>query len=206
MLCIVDYGSGNIAAIANICQREKISFKIASNSDELKNASNYILPGVGAFDPTISTLDRSGLLKALEKQVIEYSKPLLGICVGMHLLADYSDEGICRGLGWIAGRIEQIETKDFKQPPYLPHMGWNEIKGSSDPLLKDIDMKKGFYFLHSYFFNAINRKDVVATVDYGSELPCIVRKNNIIGAQFHPEKSHANGVRFIKNFVDLKVC
>ena len=205
MLCIVDYGSGNIAAIANICEREKISYKVASSSHEIKEANKYILPGVGAFDPTMSILDRSGILKALEEEVIKNGKQLLGICVGMHLLANKSEEGACQGLGWISGYVKKIETKDFKHPPFLPHMGWNEIIGSpDDPLLKDIELRKGFYFLHSYFFDALNLQDIVATVNYGPELPCVVRKDNIIGAQFHPEKSHSNGVKFIKNFVSLK--
>lgn len=205
MLCIVNYGSGNIAAIVNICVREHIAYKVASTSQELENASHFILPGVGAFDPTIEMLGSSGILAALREQVQGEGKPLLGICVGMHLLASDSDEGNRLGLDWIAGHVTKINTIELKSAPHLPHMGWNEIKGSiDDPLLEGINMDRGFYFLHSYFFDAADASDVVATVLYGAELPCIIRRGNIIGAQFHPEKSHSNGVRFIKNFIGIK--
>lgn len=204
MLCIINYGSGNIAAITNICQREQIEYKVASSYQDIKNADHYLLPGVGAFDPTINTLDNSGILKELEKQVKIYKKPLLGICIGMHLLANISEEGKNDGLGWIPGRVTKIKTNNFTGPPYLPHMGWNEISGNcDDPMLRGLDMKQGFYFLHSYFFDANESENVIATVKYGLNLPCIVRKGNIVGAQFHPEKSHSNGVTFIKNFIGL---
>lgn len=205
MLCVIDYGSGNIAAIANICERERIPFFIASNPDSLVDATHYLLPGVGAFDPTMKTLQQSGLLAALNEQVIVNGKPILGICVGMHLLADNSDEGDRAGLGWIPGRVTKIDTRTLNQKPHLPHMGWNEVQGNpDDPLLEGIDLEHGFYFLHSYFFDAANADDVVATVSYGQRLPCIVRKGHIVGAQFHPEKSHSNGIRFLKNFVGVR--
>jgi glutamine amidotransferase len=204
MLCIIDYGSGNIRAIANICERERIAYLITRDPTRFKDATHFLLPGVGAFDPTMETLCDSGILSCLETEVMTHKKPIMGICVGMHLLANDSDEGQREGLGWIPGRIKRIETSKLSKPPHLPHMGWNSIAGKpDDPLLKGIDQKKGFYFLHSYFFDAQVRGDVAANVSYGCELPCIVRKGHIIGAQFHPEKSHANGIRLIKNFVGV---
>lgn len=204
MLCIIDYGSGNIAAISNICQRERIAYSIASEPSGLKGATHYLLPGVGAFDPTINILESSGLLAALRREVLEDRKPVLGICVGMHLLANGSDEGRAPGLCWIPGHVTRIDVETLSRKPHLPHMGWNSVQGNrDDPLLRDIDREKGFYFLHSYYYNAFHSGDVVATVEYGTALPCIVRHDNIVGAQFHPEKSHSNGVRFLKNFVGL---
>lgn len=207
MLCIIDYGSGNIGAIANICQRERIEYLITNNPARFEAATHFLLPGVGAFDPTIETLRDSGIVSALESEVIEGRKPIMGICVGMHLLADGSDEGQREGLGWIPGHVTRIDTRMLSRPPHLPHMGWNGIAGNvQDPLLAGIDQERGFYFLHSYYFDARERDDVIATVSYGGDLPCVVRRGNIIGAQFHPEKSHANGIRLIRNFVGVDRC
>lgn len=204
MLCIIDYGSGNVGAIANICERERIPHLITSDPEQFKNATHFLLPGVGAFDPTIKTLRESGILAALEIEVMQNKKPVMGICVGMHLLANGSDEGIQAGLGWIPGHVTRIDVRKLNRPPHLPHMGWNGVTGNSqDTLLQDIDLDHGFYFLHTYFYDASDRNDVVATVDYGGDLPCIVRKGHIIGAQFHPEKSHSNGIHLIKNFVGV---
>ena len=204
MLCIIDYGSGNVGAIANICDREQIPYLITDDPTRFEVATHFLLPGVGAFDPTIKTLRTSGVVTALEAEVQERGKPIMGICVGMHLLANGSDEGNCEGLGWIPGHVTRIDTQALNRPPYLPHMGWNGIVGSADnPLLAGIDQEHGFYFLHSYYFVAHDRHDVIATVSYGGDLPCIVHRGHIIGAQFHPEKSHANGIRLIKNFVGV---
>lgn len=202
MLCIIDYGSGNIRAIANICERERIPYLVTHDPEKFEAATHFLLPGVGAFDPTIETLRASGVMAALQTEVIIKKKPIIGICVGMHLLASRSDEGVSEGLGWIPGHVAQIDTRALNGAPYLPHMGWNSIEGDArDPLLQGVDLERGFYFLHSYYFNALDPADVVATVDYGNKLPCIVRKGHIVGAQFHPEKSHANGIRLIRNFV-----
>lgn len=202
MLCIIDYGSGNVGAIANICERERIPYLITDDPARFDTVTHFLLPGVGAFDPTIDTLRASGVLAALEEEVLVRGKSIMGICVGMHLLANGSDEGQRAGLGWIPGHVTQIDTRALNRPPHLPHMGWNAIRGvNDDPLLAGIDQEKGFYFLHSYFFAACHPDDVVATVSYGVDFPCIVRRGHIIGAQFHPEKSHANGIRLIRNFV-----
>ncbi len=177
---------------------------ITSDPESLEKATHFLLPGVGAFDPTIETLRKTGIVTALEAQVLGNGKPIMGICVGMHLLANGSDEGKSNGLGWIPGHVTRINTRTLNQLPHLPHMGWNEIKGNpQDSLLTGIDLGCGFYFLHSYYFDADDGSDVVARVQYGMEFPCIVRRGNVIGAQFHPEKSHSNGTRLIKNFVGV---
>ena len=177
---------------------------ITDNPARFESATHFLLPGVGAFDPTMETLRKAGIVAALEAEVLGNGKPILGICVGMHLLADGSDEGQVGGLGWIPGYVTRIDTETLNRLPHLPHMGWNGIEGKpDDTLLTDIDLERGFYFLHSYYFDARDDSDVVARVHYGANLPCIVRRGNIIGAQFHPEKSHANGIRLIKNFVGV---
>lgn len=204
VLCIIDYGSGNVRAIANICERERITYSITRDPACFRDATHFLLPGVGAFDPTMETLRDSGIVSALETEVMTHKKPIMGICVGMHLLANGSEEGESKGLGWIPGYIKRIDTSTLIKPPYLPHMGWNSLSGEpDDPLLNGIEQEQGFYFLHSYYFDAQDRDNVVATVTYGHELPCIVRSGHIIGAQFHPEKSHSNGIRLIKNFVGV---
>lgn len=207
MLCIINYGSGNVRAIANICERERISYEITNEPGRFKNATHFLLPGVGAFDPTMKRLRYAGIASALETEIIAQGKPIMGICVGMHLLADGSDEGQCDGLGWIPGHIKRINSQNLTESPHLPHMGWNSIAAEPDnALLKGIDQDKGFYFLHSYFFDVRSRQDTVASVSYGDEMPCLVRRGHVIGAQFHPEKSHANGIRLIKNFVGITGC
>lgn len=204
MLCIIDYGSGNISAIVNICKREHIDYMVASNPKDLNACSHFLLPGVGAFDPTIEILESSGLLLALEEQVVELKKPVLGICVGMQLLADSSEEGQRPGLGWISGKIRKIDSAKIAKPPYIPHMGWNSISiNRSSLLLSSIDVDIGFYFLHSYYFDAGNENDVLAKVDFAGGIPCVVNRDNIYGTQFHPEKSHANGIQLIKNFAGI---
>jgi glutamine amidotransferase len=204
MLCIINYGSGNVGAIANICKREQIPYAISADPAVFETATHFLLPGVGAFDPTIGILQDSGILSALETQVLGKGKPIMGICVGMHLLANSSDEGERCGLGWIPGHVTRIDINTLPKLPHLPHMGWNSIAGDpADPLLEGVDLGRGFYFLHSYYFDARDPIDVVATVSYGNDFPSIVRKDNIIGAQFHPEKSHSNGIRLIKNFVGV---
>lgn len=204
MLCIINYGSGNIGAIANICKRERIPHLVTDDPKHFKSATHFLLPGVGAFDPTILQLRNSGIIEALEAEVIDQGKPLLGVCVGMHILAEFSEEGKCAGLGWIPGIISKIPNHNFECSLHLPHMGWNSINADgAEPLLHKVNAETGFYFLHSYYFSSHNREDVMATVNYGEEFPCIVRRANIIGAQFHPEKSHYNGIRLIKNFVEI---
>ena len=204
MIAIVDYGSGNVAAIANIYKRLKIEHVITGDPRALAAADRYILPGVGAFDATMSHLRESGIVSTLNEQVLEKGKKALGICVGMQILGDSSEEGSLPGLGWVPGRIRKIDASLLKQSPRLPHMGWNSIRPTRDlALFSGVDVERGFYFLHSYYFDAANTEDVIATVNYGRDMPCGVHRGNVFGLQFHPEKSHANGVAIFRNFAGL---
>ena len=201
MIAIVDYGSGNVAAIADIFKRLKVPHAITRDHAELSAADRYVLPGVGAFDSTMRTLKDSGLVGVLNEEVHGRGKKIMGVCVGMQILGDSSDEGVLPGLGWIPGHIRRIDSATIPGLPKLPHMGWNSVQLKIDsPLFKGVDLERGFYFLHSYYFDAINPASVMATVAYGSELPCGVASGNVFGLQFHPEKSHSNGVAVFQNF------
>jgi glutamine amidotransferase len=204
MIGIIDYGSGNVAAIMNLLKQAKIDHFLSNDPTELRAADRFLLPGVGAFDPTISHLHEVGIIATLEDEVLGKGKHVMGICVGMHLLAGGSDEGKLEGLGWVPGRVRIIDTAPLNTRPHLPHMGWNSIDVSSaDPLFGGVDPETGFYFLHSYFFDAQDNADVLACVSYGKSLPCAVRNGRVIGVQFHPEKSHSNGKRLFQNFAEL---
>lgn len=204
MIAIIDYGSGNIAAIANIYKQLKIPHAVTKDARELAAAERYILPGVGAFDATMRHLSGTGVVGVLQEQVIEGGKKLMGVCVGMQILAESSEEGDLPGLGWIAGRVRKIGTGLPIPPPILPHMGWNSIDPKQAlPIFSGIDPLRGFYFLHNYYFDAARSEDVIATVTYGSAMPCSVNRCNIFGMQFHPEKSHVNGVAIFRNFARI---
>lgn len=204
MIAIIDYGSGNLAAIANIYKQLKIPHLITSEATEIQNADRYILPGVGAFDATMRYLKESGLVELLNEQVLEKKKKVLGICVGMQILGDSSEEGTLPGLGWIHGQVRKMDVRMISSGPRLPHMGWNSISlTQSSQLFDGVDLERGFYFLHSYYFDASDLQDVTATVEYGNQLPCAVAHENVFGMQFHPEKSHSNGVAVFRNFAEL---
>ena len=204
MIGIINYGSGNIQAIANIYHRLNISFKIMEKPSQLHEASKLILPGVGAFDETMQRLDSSGMREALEKKVMEEKIPIIGVCVGMQIMAKKSEEGVLDGLGWIDGNVKKIKTATLQQKPHLPHLGWDTIQPLREsPLFDHIDLDKGFYFLHSFCFFCSKAEDVLASTDYGEEFASAVNVQNIYGVQFHPEKSHKNGIELLKNFASL---
>jgi len=204
MIAIIDYGSGNVSAIANIYKQLKIPYCITDHAETLAAADRYILPGVGAFDTTMQHLRDTGLIDILNHAILTEQKKVLGICVGMQILAESSEEGQLPGLGWIPGQVKKIDASKLAKNPKLPHMGWNSITATcANPLLHDVDISYGFYFLHSYYFAATQAANVFATTDYGQAIPCAVVRNNIFGVQFHPEKSHANGMALFRNFAAL---
>lgn len=204
MITIVNYGSGNIQAIGNIYKRLNINFAVAEDSRGLESATKLILPGVGAFDKTMKQLIDSGFKSTLDEIVFKKKIPVLGICVGMQILAKRSDEGQLPGLGWIDGEVKKIDVSKFNHKPHLPHMGWNSIKPKVDhPILQNIDFNQGFYFLHSYYFSCSNEESILCTTEYGDTLSTGIYSNNIYGMQFHPEKSHSNGIQLLKNFAEL---
>lgn len=204
MISIVNYGLGNVHAILNIYKRLNIDVAIVSSPDELTSGEKIILPGVGAFDGAMKRLNESGLRDILDEMVIGESKPVLGICVGMQLMASKSEEGTSKGLGWIDGEVKKFEASDGKRKVYLPHMGWNNVQPCrNDSLFKDLDSEARFYFLHSYYFVPHIEDDVLAVTEYNGLFPSSVNSNNIFGVQFHPEKSHQWGIKLLKNFAEL---
>ncbi len=201
MIKIVNYGSGNIRAIGNIYDRLGILYDIADTPESLKNASKIILPGVGAFDETMGMLNKSGFRNVLDELVLLNHIPILGICVGMQILSEGSDEGDLEGLGWIKGRVKKIDKDLLPAKPKLPHLGWNSIKIKKySKLLNSIDETTGFYFIHSYYFECFYPEDELTSTVYGKEFSSSINKENITGVQFHPEKSHLNGITLLKNF------
>lgn len=205
MIAVINYGSGNVRAIGNIYDRLKIPYLIANSTSDLNsNVSKLILPGVGAFDETMSTLLKSGFRNQLDDMVLEKKMPVLGICVGMQILSNGSDEGNLEGLGWVSGRVRKFDKTMLSHKPKLPHLGWNSIKiEKSSSLLENIDVDHGFYFIHSYYFECTNPSDILATSDYGIAFSSAINNGFIFGTQFHPEKSHSNGIQLLQNFANL---
>jgi glutamine amidotransferase len=204
MIGIVNYGSGNIQALANIYNRSNIPYQIITNYSQMKKSDKLILPGVGAFDSTMQELNNSGLREALDEQVLVCGKPVLGICVGMQILSEGSHEGKLGGLGWIEGEVKKFDISKIMEKPYLPHMGWNSIQPLIDhELFKGVDEDLGFYFVHSYYFKTVNSANTLCNTFYGESFSSAVYKNQIFGVQFHPEKSHSNGIKLLSNFAKL---
>ena len=204
MIGIIDYGSGNVQAIATIYKKLNINYLIISDSSNLKKADKLVLPGVGAFDATMGQLINSGIKQELNKLVLEEKIPILGICVGLQVMGYGSEEGSLPGLGWIPGKVKKFDESKIKIKPKLPHMGWNVIKDvTTHPLFKGIDSDFGFYFVHSFYFECESKKNILATSNYGIEFTSSIYAGHIFGTQFHPEKSHGNGVQLFKNFAEL---
>jgi glutamine amidotransferase len=204
MITIIDYGLGNIRAFVNVYNRLNIETKVAHVAEDLKSGTKIILPGVGAFDYAISQLNASSMRDELEKQVIENKIPIIGICVGMQILAKSSDEGKLSGLGWIDGQVKQFDTSLIPYKTKLPHMGWNNINPVNKcQLLFGLSDQSLFYFLHSYYFSCEKKENIISTTDYGITYASVVNKENIYGIQFHPEKSHSNGIQLLHNFAKL---
>jgi glutamine amidotransferase len=200
MIGIIDYGSGNVAAFANVYSNLNIDFCVSSDLKLLSQADRFILPGVGAFDATMRSLLQTGIAEFLSTQVHDLKKKLLGVCVGMQVLSERSDEGMLPGFGWIQGEVRRIEGGGNGPPPRLPHMGWNSVRVDREcRLFDDVNQSEGFYFLHSYALKTESTAPC-AWVHYGEELVCAIQRDNIYAVQFHPEKSHSNGIQLLSNF------
>jgi imidazole glycerol-phosphate synthase subunit HisH len=204
LIHIVDYGLGNIGAFLTLYKRQAIPAVAVSTAEELARADHILLPGVGSFDYAMQLLNRSGMRETLDHLVKDMGVPVLGICVGMQILGNASDEGADAGLGWIPGRIRDLGSRGpAHQGLPLPHMGWNDVAPTrSVPLFAGIDNPR-YYFLHTFYFDNEDPSDCAATAHYGSDFTCVVNRGNVWGAQFHPEKSHSFGMALLKNFAEL---
>lgn len=199
-VCILDYGSGNVTSVKNSFDRLEVNALISNEISDIQNASHLVLPGVGAFRASMEKIKRHLPLEEISQQ-ISFGKPLLGICVGMQVFAENGFEfGIYPGMALISG----TEVIELPETVLKPHVGWNSIDiVNNHPILKNIENGADFYFVHSYFISKINHVNLVATCNYGVTFPAVVAKDNVIGVQFHPEKSQNNGDVLLQNFVGL---
>jgi len=209
MIAIVDYGMGNLRSVHKALERVGVEAQVTADPQEVLDASKIILPGVGAFRDCMHNLEESHLLEPVIRS-IKAGKPFLGICLGLQLLFEESDEfGLHKGMGALPGRVtrfpEAIQDPDTNQPYPIPHMGWNTIEIKKDTLLfAGIESGSFFYFVHSYYAIPQDPTDIAATTPYGIEFACAVQHDNIHAVQFHPEKSQEIGLRLLKNFGNLK--
>lgn len=204
MITIIDYGLGNVLAFVNVYTRLNIPVAVAKTAGELAGATRLILPGVGSFDHAMEQLDQSGMRDTLEQLVVRQGMPVMGICVGMQMLAKASDEGKLPGLGWIDGQVRKFDLAAMPRGTNLPHMGWNDVRPTAEGgLFKGLEQDARFYFLHSYYFECAQAGDVLARTDYGPDFSCAVRRDNVYGVQFHPEKSHHFGSQLLSNFAEV---
>ncbi len=202
MISIINYGLGNIQAFKNIYNQLNISNSIATTKKDIEAAEKLILPGVGSFDWAINYLEKSGLRDCLDNAVLIEKKPILGVCVGMQIMAESSEEGENKGLGWIPTRIKKLNFKNSTEY-VLPHMGWNDISITRENKLFNGLSEYKFYFLHSYFIDPENSENIIAKTNYGLDFCCAINHNNLYGTQFHPEKSHSYGTTLLKNFAEI---
>jgi glutamine amidotransferase len=205
-LAIINYGSGNLHSVnksfeaANKNLQEPYDIQVTNDPKVVSNADKIVLPGVGAFaDCKKSIFDIQGMYDSLEESVLNKKIPFMGICVGMQLLAEKAEEfGTHEGFGWIPGSVVKItEAEGYK----IPHMGWNEVDFKENPLFLGLEQKTNFYFVHSYYFETANSEDTAATTNYPNVITAAVKKENIFGTQFHPEKSHNSGQVILTNFL-----
>jgi glutamine amidotransferase len=204
MITLIDYGVGNIFAFQNVYKRLDIPTKIAKTYEDLSDAKKLILPGVGSFDYAIEQLNASGMREKLDELVLEQKVPVIGICVGMQMMGNRSDEGKLEGLKWIDSEILKFDESIIKQRTKLPHMGWNDVSPvKNHPLFIGLEKEAIFYFLHSYYFKCNNPTESIAVSDYGISFTSAVNRDNVFGIQFHPEKSHQYGEKLLHNFAML---
>ncbi|MCZ4242907.1 imidazole glycerol phosphate synthase subunit HisH [Pedobacter punctiformis] len=202
MTTIIDYGIGNIKAIVSLLKLLGENYCIATKKEHILNSNRLILPGVGSFDNAMNSFNRSGLRDVIEQVVFNKNIPIIGICIGMHMLTEKSEEGKNLGLGWIDGEVLKLQSNEFSIR--LPHMGYNDLSiHTNSQLLKGLAQRPEFYFLHSYYVRCNLLENVQATTNYGIDFHSVISKENIYGVQFHPEKSHLNGSELIKNFIKL---
>ena len=203
MISIIDYGCGNTNAFINAFKRLNVPAIIASSVAEVEKSKKIILPGVGSFDYVMNNFNNSGLRDAVERKVLIEKIDVIGVCAGMQIFAESSEEGNQKGLGWIKGEIRLFNTDKIPHKTKLPHMGWNKIFPKQVPLFDGLNELSRFYFVHSYYFKNRYPENTISTTDYAGTFTSAVNLNNIYGVQFHPEKSHRNGLQLLKNFAKL---
>lgn len=202
-ITIVDYGMGNLNSVKRVLDRMKANPKVSSNPTDVAEADKIILPGVGHFGQAMSNLRELNLLDTLNEAVLVKKKPILGICLGMQLLANRSEEGDAEGLGWFDAEVVKFQVSD-KLKYKIPHMGWNQIYlQNQSSLMRNIPELSEFYFVHSYYVKVNRKQDLLNETEYDCRFASAIEQENIFGVQYHPEKSHDTGAQLIKNFIEL---
>ncbi len=204
MIVIIDYGIGNLQSVQRSFQRIGAAAMISSKHEDLMSAERIVLPGVGSFAEGMDHLKRFGLLPVLNQKVLEQGTPFLGICLGFQMLTKGSEEGDTEGLGWIDAETKHFHFDGPGSQYRVPHMGWNDLSAKREnPLLNGLSDASCFYFAHSYYVTCDDQSAILATTQYGREFVTVIQKGNIFGTQFHPEKSQANGLAVLRNFVEF---
>lgn len=208
MITILDYGMGNPGSMYNMFRRIGAQAEVASDHEALMSASAIVLPGVGAFDNGMQKLRSTGILEPLALRVLRDKVPFLGVCLGMQLLLECSEEGVLPGLGWIPGHVKKFDFSGLSKTRLkIPHMGWNLVRSTKHAtLFRGLDEEARFYFVHSYHVVCSDQAHLLGTSEYGYPFVSAVQKDNIYGVQFHPEKSHRFGMALLKNFAELAAC
>lgn len=203
MITIVDYGLGNLGSIFNMFKKLNVKSEIVSDPDKIAKSTKILLPGVGAFDAAMQKINQKGLLEVLNQKANVEKVPFLGICLGMQLLTEGSEEGILPGLSFIKGQTKKFSFNDPSLK--IPHMGWNVVNlKNNSPLTKGMETEEQrFYFVHSYYVKCTHRDNVIGQSHYGFDFDCAIQDDNVFGVQFHPEKSHRFGMKLLKNFAEL---
>lgn len=203
LVCIVDYGQGNLGSIKNMLSRLGVAAQITHDPHDIRRASHLILPGVGAFDRGMSAIATRGLRGVLDEQAIERRIPILGICLGAQLMTRGSEEGDLSGFGWFAAHARRFCFEDVPRRP-IPNIGWRDVEAThANTLAQGLEDECRFYFVHSYHLVADRKEDVALLSSYGSEFVAGMQCQNLFSAQFHPEKSHRFGLAFLGNFINV---
>lgn len=200
MIVIVDYGCGNLNSIRNMLKKIGFESVVSSSVNDIAVASKIILPGVGSFDTGMNSLHEIGYFPVLTEKALKEKIPFLGICLGMQLMTNGSEEGKQKGLGWIDADTRKFTSNEKLK---IPNMGWNEVDVKKENKLFSGIIHPRFYFVHSYYIQSRNADNILATANYGIEYTCAFQKENLFGVQFHPEKSHKYGMKLLTNFAKL---
>ena len=201
-IVIIDYGVGNLGSVKNMFKRIGVNALISNTIEIVEKADKLILPGVGRFDYGMEQLNKSGLTEVITEKVMHRKTPILGICLGAQLLTEYSEEGQVKGLGFIKGKTIVFDKSKFQLTQKIPHMGWTNVMNYSNSLLfNGMYDEPRFYFVHSYHLQIDNPEDIMAEANYGYSFAAGIEKNNVLGVQFHPEKSRKFGMKLFENYL-----
>jgi len=199
MITVIDYGMGNLGSVINMLKKIGVASKITTDLEEIKTATKLLLPGVGSFDKAMQRINDSGIKEILDYKVLKEETPVLGICLGMQLLTNNSEEGIEKGLGYINASTKKFSFQEKKMK--VPHMGWNLVhKSTKSKLTEGFIQESRFYFVHSYYVEVENQVNSIMKSNYGLGFDSGIQHENVYGAQFHPEKSHKFGMKLLENF------